>query len=151
MMKQQNQPHNPSPDAELLAAIYENASMAADAITNVLPRAQDGKQKLLMEKQLQGYQAAVNEAGKQLKGLSAPVKENRLSKLGAKTGILLNTLTDSSPSKLAELMIQGTDMGVVDLTRALNKCPQASQGVKSEAEKLLKQEQNYIDDMKQFL
>ena len=80
-----------------------------------------------------------------------PKPQNPLSKLGLWSGIQLNTLTDRSDDKIAEIMIQGNDMGVVDITRLLNEYDNLEEKYKNLAESLVSFEEESTQIMKDFL
>ena len=49
-----------------------------------------------------------------------PKEEGALAKAAVKMSMAVNTMTDSSASHIAEMMIQGVGMGVTDLRRAIS-------------------------------
>ena len=42
------------------------------------------------------------------------------AKMGAKMGMVMNTMLDTTTSHLAEMMINGATMGIIDLEKKLN-------------------------------
>ena len=65
--------------------------------------------------------------------------------------IRAKTLTDRSPSRIAEMMIQGSTMGTIQMTRRLHSCEAADAEALLLAHKLLRTEENNIEQMKEFL
>ena len=65
--------------------------------------------------------------------------------------IQMNTLANSTPEHLAEMMIQGTTMGIIDIQKRLNELPQADSDSRKLAEDFLKGEQQNIDELKKLL
>ena len=63
----------------------------------------------------------------------------------------MNTLADKSSDHIAEMMIQGSIMGVIDMSRSLKRYSQAESSVKKLGEKLIETEENNIQQMKGFL
>ena len=66
-------------------------------------------------------------------------------------GIELNTIKDTSNSKLSEILIQGYDMGIIKGTKLLNQNPDASPTVKNIVKSFITTQKNNINDLKKFL
>lgn len=60
-------------------------------------------------------------------------------------------LADPSTSKLAEMVLQGSNMGITELTKGINDYHGEDKAVLSFAEKQLKQEEHHAETMKQYL
>lgn len=108
--------------AELIQAVYKNVKMAGDSILNLMPRVKDEKLKSDMTVQLSAFEAFASRAAKLLadEGVK-PEDEGTLTKLSAKWGTLMNTMRDSTTSRLAEMMIEGATMGVNEMLRELRE------------------------------
>ncbi len=65
--------------------------------------------------------------------------------------VQMNTLMDSSPTHIAEMMINGTTMGIVDMTKKLNQLDEADAGAKKLAEEFIRGQQKSIEVLKQHL
>lgn len=66
------------------------------------------------------------------------------------TGIQLNTIKDTSNTKLSEILIQGYDMGIIKGTKLLNQNPEASQNVKNILNNFITIQENNINQLKNF-
>ena len=66
-------------------------------------------------------------------------------------GVEMNTLTDKSNSKIAELMIQGTNMGIIEGVKLLNQNPDADKDVKETLNKFVKFQENTVEQLKKYL
>ena len=137
---------------EFLNKIYENAHMASEAIDMLLSKVENedlsnelNEEKAEYGKFCDGCIKLLEESGKK------PKPQNPLSKLGLWSGIQLNTLTDRSDDKIAEIMIQGNDMGVVDITRLVNEYDNLEEKYKNRAESLVSFEEESTQIMKDFL
>lgn len=66
--------------------------------------------------------------------------------------IKVNTLTDRSPSHLAQMLVQGSSMGIVDIQKEMNQ-----QGADTDpdilklAKKLVEGEEKNVEILKKFL
>jgi hypothetical protein len=126
--------------------------MGVGTISRLIDMAEDVNFKTQLESQLNEYkeihraaQKALNENGYDEKGISALEK--------VKTYIMLNmqTLTDKTPSHISEMLMIGSNMGVINAVKNLKKYQGAEPGILSLMERLLKFEENNIQQLKAFL
>jgi len=139
-------------NAELLNFIYQNSQMGVGTIKQLIGIVEDDKFKNRLESQFNEYkeihniaQKSLNENGYDEKGISA------LDKIKTYVTINMQTLTDKSPSHISEMLIIGSNMGVIDAVKNLKKYKEAEQGIVSLMERLLKYEENNIKQLKEFL
>lgn len=110
----------------LIEEIYKNAKMGGDSIVDLLDRADVGQPnaaelKSEMTYELGRYRGFEKRAEEKLGERGLKPKELPLgAKMGAKVGMFFNTMLDTSPSHLAEMMINGASMGIVELEKKLN-------------------------------
>lgn len=101
--------------------IYKNAEMGYDSISSVLPKVTDDRFRAELAMQMEGYKKLSETAAAKLKNANTPPKPiSPIKKLPARAGIAVNTMFDSSVSHIAEIMINGSNMGIVDITKKLN-------------------------------
>ena len=74
-----------------------------------------------MTDELSVYRRFAKEASEKLgeRGLK-PKELPMTAKMGAKMGMVMNTMLDTTTSHLAEMMINGATMGIIDLEKKLN-------------------------------
>ena len=65
--------------------------------------------------------------------------------------INMKTLTDKSPSHLSEMLIQGSIMGIIDVTKRINQYDDADKDVLDLANRLLEFEKDNQEEWKKFL
>ena len=63
----------------------------------------------------------------------------------------MKTLFDNSRNQVAEMMINGSVMGINELTAMKNESSNLDDGVKEHLEKLLTLEESYVEKLKKFL
>ena len=63
----------------------------------------------------------------------------------------MKAMTDRSSTNIAEMMIQGSTMGVTKSLRTIRDCDLRDGQVRDLADKLLYTEQSNIEEMKKFL
>ena len=139
---------------ELMRAVYKNAKMGSEAVTTIIGKTKDARLREELTSQLESYYGFETAAKNKLLEMSAEVKEpGVLTKLPADISIRMSTMMDSSNSKIAELMIGGYNMGLVELQKSLNqaKAEGAPEDVLNIANGVVAFEQGSIEKMKSYL
>ena len=105
-----------------------------------------------LELQLRGYNELfdiarnkIKEAKKTSKGIES------MTKFTTYLMINFNTLLNKTPSHIAAMIIQGSTMGIVDVTKRLKEYKEANKDISDLANQLLVFEQQNIEEMKKFL
>ena len=105
-------------DEEVLAEIYRNCQLALQSISNILPEAEDEEIKKEMESEHEGYEKISGKASVIAKNRGIELKEpNPMKKMMMWGSIKMNTLTDNSRAHIADMMVQGTVMGITALRK----------------------------------
>ena len=73
------------------------------------------------------------------------------ARMGMRMGLAMNTALDHSPARLAERMIKGNNMGIIDLTRAMNRHGAVNTNAGELASRLLNTESAALDTFKRYL
>lgn len=101
---------------EILAEIYRNAQLALQSIADILPEAEDEDVKKELTAQHEAYEQFSAKAAMLAKDRNIELKEpNPVKKMMMWGSIKMNTLTDNSRAHIAEMMVQGTVMGITSL------------------------------------
>ncbi len=109
---------------EALAEIYRNAQLALQSISNILPAVENEKIREELDRQHEIYEQFSSKASILAKDMGLELKEpNPLKKAMMWGSIKMNTLTDKSCSHVAEMMTQGTVMGITSLKSTANDLP----------------------------
>jgi len=139
-------------NAEFLNFIYQNSQMGVDTINQLIGITDSENFKKLLLSQYNEYneihsiaKQKLNENGFDEKGISTLDK--------VKTYIMLNmqTLNDNSVSHIAEMLIIGSNMGVINAVKNLKKYKDAEPDIKRLMERLLEFEEDNIQQLKNFL
>lgn len=141
-------------DAELLQDIYSNVKMGSESIINLLPKIKDDDMKTFMTAQLNQYEKYAKNVKDELimQGVE-PKEPNMMSKVGAKIGMEVKSMQDSTTSHMAEMMVQGSTMDVTDLLQKVSvyeNLPECKKSV-ALAKEIVDFEEKNIEKMKQFL
>ena len=140
--------------AYFMSEIYKNTKMGADAIINLLPHVKEDGLRSAMTRQLDGYEKYATRAATHLTGEGiTPKEESWFTRLSARLGMAFNTMLDDSGSHIAEMMVEGSNMGITELTKLLNHFESA--GEADEAVRLAHEvvafEQHNLEVMKRYL
>lgn len=140
-------------DRALLSYIHKNAAMGVQAIPQVLSLPQSGAMRRALNSQLEEYRRIAQSSREYAQRRGRRVSEPGAASRSMSAMMLrMQTLTDKSTSRLAELMIQGSTMGTVQMTRRLNQYQgRADAEVLRLGRQLLKTEEQNIQQMKSYL
>ena len=139
---------------ELASAIYKNVRMGSDLIVTMMPKIDNQQLKSDVTEQLATYEKYAAKVKSLIKQSGeAPKEESMISKWMAKMGVQMNTMTDSTTSHLAEMMIQGSTMNVTDLLRKIHESESCDGGSTemSIAREVVEFEANNIEKLKGYL
>ena len=116
----------------ILNELNKGIKMGMDSISNVSEKVQDDRFKQDLKYQYDEYNKILNEVNNELTNYDDFTKElNPMQKAMGWMGVELNTISDKSNSKIAEMMIQGTNMGIIEGVKLLNQNPEADTKVKN--------------------
>ena len=136
----------------ILNEINKAAKMGMDSISYVIKKADDENMKENLTFQYSEYGKIVDRVNTEFdKYGEIPDETPVTDKMMAWFGTQMNTLTDQSNSKIAELMIQGGDMGIIKCQKLLNHNPKADEEVKHILNDFVTLQKNDIEQMKKFL
>lgn len=136
----------------ILNEISKAAKMGMDSINYVSEKTEDQELKENLSTQYSGYGKIVDQVNTQFEGYGEIPDDSELkSKMMVWTGIQFNTMADKSSSHIAEIMIQGTTMGIIECQKLINHNPQAEENVKNILNNFMTFQQNSTEKMKEFL
>lgn len=141
-------------DVEVLEDLYKNEKMGSDSILKVMPKASNEKFRAALTCQLSGYERFSEKAREMLSERGYKAKEeNPMTKLWASIGVAMNTMVDSSDSHLAQMVVEGSTMGVTDTLKLLRESENS--GVSEKTLKMMRDiisfEEKNVEIMKGFI
>ncbi len=141
-------------DMTMLNFIRQNTQMGRQGIMDVLPKVENENSSFTgaLNRQMREYENIYAEADKMLGELGGQ-RENisAMSRISSQMMTTMKTMTDSSVSHIADMMIQGSSMGVTKIIQHQKDYDQSNPRITALADKLLKTEQNNIEELKKFL
>ncbi|HHW00441.1 MAG TPA: hypothetical protein GXX36_12910 [Clostridiaceae bacterium] len=139
-------------NAELLNFIYQNSQMGVHTLEQLIGIVEDEKFKKHLESQYKEYQEIhkaaqemLNKNGYDEKGLST------FEKIRSYIMVNMQTLTDKSSSHIAEMLIIGSNMGIIDAVKNIKKYQDAEPEIINLMKRLLEFEENNVQELKEFL
>ena len=138
---------------EALAEIYRNAQLALQSISNILPQVEDWEVKAELQSEHEEYEKFSAKAAVLAKDKNIELKEpNPFKKMMMWGSIKMNTLTDNSRANIADMMVQGTVMGVTSLrTTASELDPDGDADIIALLDEMIKREEQFEKKWKEFL
>ena len=138
---------------EALAEIYRNAQLALQSISNILPAVEDEKIKEELSRQHEAYEHFSAKASILARDAGLELKEpNPMKKMMMWGSIKMSTMTDNSPSHIAEMMVQGTVMGITALKSSAGDLPaDGNKDVLALLEEMIKAEEEFEKIWKGYL
>lgn len=140
-------------NTELLQFVHKNAEMGKGTIPKVLELVKEPKLRQVLSRQLTEYGDIAARAATAIRRRGGqPEDPGQLSEAMSGLALRAKTMGDRSPSHIAEMMIQGSTMGTVQMTRRIHGLKdRGDQEAIGLAEQLLKTEESNIQQLKGFL
>ncbi len=139
---------------EALAEIYRNAQLALTSIADILPEVgEDVKVKQELHYQHEEYERFSAKASMIARDMGLELKEpNPMKKAMMWGSIKMSTLTNNSRSHIADMMLQGTVMGISALRTTAGELPEdGDERIVSLLEEMIKVEEDFEKRWKEFL
>ncbi len=136
-----------------LDEINKGATMGMDAIHFILDKVEDDSFKKILDQQYNDYQNISNEIQNiyhKYNSEDHPHETNAINKAMTWYGVEMKTLTDKSNSKIAELLLQGTNMGIIEGRKILNK-KEINEEVEKIVAEYVKMQESVVETLKQYL
>lgn len=141
-----------SQEVTVYREIQRNTEMAIKAINTISGKIHDDNLAMQIARQSVKYSELNTEASKQLVAAKAePYHGSYISDMMLKMGIHFNTMFNTSTGHIAELMIKGSNMGVLEMEKVLHHNKEAGEQPVSLAQNLIDFEENSVKRLKDYL
>ncbi|MBQ4098332.1 MAG: hypothetical protein IJC72_03390 [Clostridia bacterium] len=132
--------------------IYKNAHIALQSISDLLPAVDDEDIKKELQEEYEGYEKIIGNISTFMaeNGIE-PQDVNPFKKAMLWSSIKMKTMINNSKNQVAEMMINGTVMGINELTAMKNESKNLNDEILSLLEDLLTLEEEYEQRLKKFL
>lgn len=137
----------------ILDEVNKGATMGMDAISAIQEKVQDKNFKQVLDIEYNKYKDISRRVNNLYSNYSSkePHETNAMNKMMTWYGIQMRTITDDSNSKLSELLLQGTNMGIIEGRRLINHNNNAAQDVKSILEEFVTMQEDSVETLKKYL
>lgn len=139
-------------EINVLDELNKGACMGKDAIHFILDKVEDEALKEELNNQYKKY----NEISDKINNIypkyndDKPHETTAMNKAMTWSGIEMKTMTDHTTSKIAELLLQGTNMGIIEGRRLLNH-KTTNDEVHSLVQEYVDMQEQAVEKLKQFL
>lgn len=139
-------------EVNVLDELSKGACMGRDAIHFIMDKVEDESLKQELNRQYREYKEISEEINKIYPEYSddEPHKTSAMNKMMTWYGIEMKTFMDSSTSKIAELLLQGTNMGIIEGRRLLNH-KDSNEEINKLLEKYVEVQETAVEKLKSFL
>ena len=136
----------------VLNEIHKGLVMGMESISVVSSKVGDKNFKQLLEEEYAQYgnlldrvNTSLESAGKQGEDTSAP------QKVMGWTSIQMSTITDKSNSHIAEMLINGTTMGIIKGRKLYNQYPDISKETRQTLDDFVQEQEHQVEKLKEWL
>ena len=137
---------------QLLQDVVRNARTGRDAVEQLMHKAEGDSMRDELEKERAAYEQTQKEGEQALLDAGGRAEPTGpMARAGMWVGLEMETLTDRSDAHIAEIVIQGATMGVIEMTKALNSYDAAEPHARGLASQFVVQQNETIDRQKGFL
>ena len=122
-------------EISVLNGLYKNAAVGKDAIFCVLEHTQDADLRKELCTQLDYYETQQQKIRQQMKTFYQYPKE----------------LGSADSHQIAKLMVEGTNMGLIQLSQLMNRHANLTDSVRKQGAEMMQQEEAYLNRLKPYL
>ena len=139
-------------EINVLDELNKGACMGQDAIDFIMDKVADKELKKVLDTQYEKYKNISEKICELYPEYSnkKPHETNTMNKIMTWYGIEMKTMMDDTTSKLAELLMQGTNMGIIEGRRLLNH-KKTDPEVHKLVEEYVTIQEEAVEKLKQFL
>ncbi len=139
---------------KVLDELSKGACMGVDAIKFIMDKIEDPEFKESLETQLNKYhdiEKKIQDLYQEFGGKNDnPQQTSLMNKAMTWYGIEMKTLTDTSNSKIAELLMQGTNMGIIEGRKLLNH-KDVDEKINQVIEEYVTMQEDSVENLKKYL
>lgn len=138
--------------ANYLTSLYQNVCTALQSIEDIMPRVEDEKMKKELSNEYATYDVLARECEMLGKSEDLNLKENNLfEKIRLWSSIKMSTITDKSTRHIAEMMLLGTVMGLIQCLKDKKDYKAISKDIDDLCTKISEFEEENYQRLKEFI
>lgn len=137
---------------DALDELNKGTTMGMDAIKYILDKVEDKEFKKILKEQYNRYDEISKKANKLYEEYSEkePHETSTMEKAMTWSNVQMQTMTDKSNSKIAEMLIQGTNMGIIEGRKMLNN-KNLEKKVHKLIEEFVSMQEECVEILKEYL
>ena len=138
---------------DILDEINKGATMGMDAISYVSEKVGDETFSKVLDGEYNKYKDISRRVNNLYSNYSdkEPHETNAMNKMMTWYGIQMKTMVDDTTSKLSELLMQGTNMGIIEGRRLLNQNQNIETDVKNILNDFVVMQEDSVETLKKYL
>ena len=141
-------------DLNVLDELNKGATMGMDAIEFVMKKVGDENFKKTLDVEYNKYKdisRRVNNLYENYTYEKEPHETSGMNKVMTWWGVQMKAMNDKSNSNLSELLLNGTNMGIVEGRRLLNQNPDINKDVHNLLDEFVKMQEDSVETLKCYL
>ena len=139
-------------DKKMLNRIYQDTKIGVLASNEVLKKCNEQDFKKIVEDQKEAYEKLATECEEIASANDIRICDNSFFKKAKQIAMLnMSLFFDETDRHIAELMITGSVMGVLDIIKAQYDMPNADKSIQIIAKKLQTMQEDYVESLKEYL
>lgn len=137
----------------ILDEVNKGATMGMDAISYVSEKVSDSDFKKVLDVEYDKYKKISERVNDLYSNYSSkePHETNAMNKMMTWYGIQMKTINDNTTSKLSELLMQGTNMGIIEGRRLINQNDVIEKDVKNILNDFVVMQEDSVETLKKYL
>ena len=138
---------------KVLDEVNKGATMGMDAISIVSEKVKDDTFKEVLDTEYNKYKDISIRVNDLYSNYSdkEPHETNAMNKMMTWYGVQMRTMVDDTTSKLSELLMQGTNMGIIEGRRLLNQNHNIGTDVKNILNDFVVMQEDSVETLKKYL
>jgi len=139
-------------EVNVLDELNKGACMGMDAIDFIMDKVEDKGLKKEIDREYQEYKKIVDEIKELYPEYSEkePHETSTMNKVMTWYGIEIRTIKDDSTSKIAELLMQGVNMGIIEGRRLLNH-KSTDENINRLVKEYVDMQEHAVEELKKYL
>lgn len=135
-----------------LDELNKGATMGMDSLKFIIEKVEDKDFKSVLSKQYDAYSKISKKVNKIYEDYAdkTPHETSTMEKVMVWSDIQMKTINDKSTSKIAEMLLQGTNMGIIEGRKMLNN-KVLDKKVNDLIEEFVGMQEEYVEVLKSFL